>query len=121
MKYYIDKKDIIMSNFSIRVIETLIRERLNGIKYKLYNDPNNHRIYIETDNKLNNINSYSYFMGEEEDLKYGFLAGELESVGFDNLIKTVDNYKRINYQSFIPLLLEKIKQLEKRLNDLENS
>jgi len=70
---------------------------------------------------LNKINGYSYFLKDDNELKYGFLAGELENNGFDNLIRIVDNYKRINYQSFIPLLLEKIKTLEKRILSLEKS
>jgi hypothetical protein len=69
--------------------------------------------------KLNKINGYSYFLKDDDDLKYGFLAGELEENGLDNLIKEVDNFKRVNYQSFIPLLLEKIKTLEKRISELE--
>jgi hypothetical protein len=70
--------------------------------------------------KLDNINGYSYFLNDDDDLKYGFLANELEKCGLENLTQTVDNYKRISYQSFIPLLLEKIKSLEKRLALLEN-
>jgi len=68
---------------------------------------------------LANISGYSYFLENDSDLKYGFLAGELEDNGLDNLVNTTDKFKRINYQSFIPLLLEKIKTLEKRITDLE--
>jgi hypothetical protein len=72
--------------------------------------------------KLDNIKGYSYFLNDDDDeLHYGFLAGELENTGFENLVKTVDNYKRVNYQSFIPLLLEKIKALESRISELEKN
>ena len=70
---------------------------------------------------LNKINGYSYLLESDPEVKYGLLAGEVEKSGLVNLISYSDDTKKINYQSFIPLLLEKIKSLEIRINILEKS
>jgi hypothetical protein len=67
------------------------------------------------------LNGYSYYLNDDKEIKYGLLAGELENNGFDNLVKHNGEHKKINYQSFIPLLLEKIKRLEARLEKIENT
>jgi hypothetical protein len=68
---------------------------------------------------LDKIRGYSYFMDKDDNLNYGFLASEVENAGLNDLVKTAGDYKRINYNGFIPLLLEKIKNLESKVEELE--
>jgi hypothetical protein len=65
------------------------------------------------------INGYSYKLINNDKLSYGFLADELENNGMESFVEKVDNYKRVSYQDFIPILLEKIKILEERVKVLE--
>lgn len=83
----------------------------SGIDKKM----NIREIEIEDLKNLNKIKSYNYDLIMNGSNNYGFLAHEI----LENY-PMLENNSTVNYIGFIPLLLEKIKILEKRLEKLEN-
>ena len=70
--------------------------------------------------KINKIEGYSYnwkhdFVGHNEKLQYGVIAQQLEEVGLGHLVENTENSKAVNYIGLIPLLIEAIKELSKKL------
>ena len=59
------------------------------------------------------------FRGDKSgEIHYGFLAQDLEKK-FPQMVSTVNNIKRVNYIEMIPLLLLKLQQLEKKIDNLQ--
>lgn len=80
---------------------------------------------------LKQIKAKQYTLKDDvnKEKQFGVIAQELE-VHYPNLVKTIENFdddgnktselKSVNYIGLIPLLLEKINSLEKRIEELEN-
>ena len=81
----------------------------------------------ETSKKLMSLDpkSYSYIHDENHYQHYGFIAQDVEKV-FPSLIyehydpKIEKKIKAVNYVEMIPLLLLKIKEQDKELDELKN-
>jgi len=75
-------------------------------------------------NNINCINSYEFDWNEKSintGKGVGFIAQEVQEI-LPNLVKErSDGYLAIDYVSFIPLLLNEIKDLKQRIEDLENN
>jgi hypothetical protein len=70
--------------------------------------------------KLTTITPKQYKMKFSEGEHYGFIAQEVEKI-YPSLVHTnEEGYKSLNYIEFIPLLLLKIKDLEKQVTILQN-
>jgi hypothetical protein len=69
--------------------------------------------------KLLKVNGYSYKLKECTETKYGLMAQELEEIGLGDFVKNVGDHKKVNYQFFIPVMIETIKSLENRLTKSE--
>ena len=72
-------------------------------------------------NKLDNIIPKSYNFKNDNLLHFGFIAQDVEKV-YPNLV-TVDSdgMKSVNYLEMIPLLLHKINDLERKVEELSNN
>jgi hypothetical protein len=75
--------------------------------------------------KLSKINGYSFDWNSNQETytghDYGVVAQEIEAI-FPELVKTRDNgYKAVKYEKLIPLLIEAIKELNKKIDKLENN
>jgi len=68
--------------------------------------------------KVNQLRGVSFNWKESGEASYGVIAQELESV-LPELVHG-DNPKRVNYNGIIGVLIESIKELSERVNDLEN-
>jgi len=76
---------------------------LNAVEYQLKRDNNN--------TNENKCDRHAYH--------YGFIAQEVEQI-YPELVKTdADGYKTVNYIATIPLLLEKIKNMQKDIDELK--
>lgn len=66
--------------------------------------------------KINNINGYKYNRTDLDNASHiGLIAQEVEEL-FPELVTDVNNIKGINYQGFIAVLLECIKELNEKMN-----
>jgi len=75
----------------------------------------------ETDvNNFLKLNGYTYnFIGtEKSDIKYGLLAQDIENVGLEHIVVDKTDHKKVSYQSFIPLILETLKILNKKMDNI---
>ena len=71
--------------------------------------------------KLNKLVPKSYNFKNDNIKHFGFIAQEVEKV-FPNLVSTDnDGMKSINYLEIIPLLLHKINDLERKIDELKNN
>lgn len=69
---------------------------------------------------LNNINTYSYTMKDnEEDVEYGVLAQELEAI-LPALVDSAQDVRGVNYIGLIPFLISGFQEQEEILNNLQN-
>ena len=69
--------------------------------------------------KLTTITPKQYNMKFSEGEHYGFIAQEVEKI-YPSLVHTnEEGYKSLNYIEFIPLLLLKIKDLEKQIKNIQ--
>lgn len=79
---------------------------------------------ISENNSIQSINSYEFEWNEKSDREgksYGFIAQEVKEV-LPNVVKENSNgYLAIDYIQFIPLLLQEIKDLNKRVEELEKN
>ena len=71
-------------------------------------------VTFEEINNVSSIKSYNYNLKSNETNNFGFLAHEVQ-----NLYPMLSDGDSVNYIGFIPLLLEKIKIMENRINELE--
>ena len=71
--------------------------------------------------KLNKIIPKSYKFKGDDEKHFGFIAQDVEKE-FPNLVST-DNegMKSVNYLEMIPLLLHKINDLERKLEEIKNN
>ena len=71
--------------------------------------------------KLNKLVPKSYNFKNDNIKHFGFIAQEVEKE-FPNLVSTDnDGMKSINYLEMIPLLLHKINDLERKIDELKNN
>ena len=59
-----------------------------------------------------------YNYKEDEKIHYGFIAEEVEAI-YPNLVTSTNGLKGLNYLEIIPLLLNKINDLQEQINDLK--
>jgi predicted acyltransferase (DUF342 family) len=72
-------------------------------------------------NKLNNITGYSFTRKDLENISavhIGLLAQEVEEM-FPEIVNNTTNIKSINYNSMIAVIIESIKELNKKINQLK--
>jgi hypothetical protein len=72
--------------------------------------------------KLKKIEGYSYkwkedFVGYTDKLQYGVLAQQIEDAGLHHLVAGTENSKAVNYTGLIPLLIEAVKELSKKIEN----
>jgi len=66
------------------------------------------------------LNSKEYNYKNDPTKHFGFIAEEVENI-YPNLISTHNEYgKSLNYLEILPLLLNKIKDLQQQINELKN-
>lgn len=76
---------------------------------------------LENDDKILNLTpkEYIYKNDEENNIHYGMIAEEVEEI-YPNLVSIGSNdVKSINYLEIVPLLLIKIKDLQKQIDELK--
>ena len=73
--------------------------------------------------KMKRISGNTFDWNEEsgkEGSECGVIAQEIESLGLPGLVETRDNgYKTVRYEKLVPLLIEAIKELTERVQELE--
>jgi len=73
--------------------------------------------------KMKRISGNTFDWNEEsgkEGSECGVIAQEIESLGLPGLVETRDNgYKAVRYEKLVPLLIEAIKELTERVQELE--
>jgi hypothetical protein len=68
--------------------------------------------------KINPVH-FSYKADKNKLKHFGVLAQDVEKV-FPELVNTVDkDYKTVNYQEFIPIMLSKMKQMQNEIDELK--
>ena len=77
-------------------------------------------ISIEQINNLFNINPihFSYKSDNTKHKHYGVLAQDIEKI-FPELVKTTCDYKTVNYQELIPIMIAKMKAMQSELDELK--
>ena len=71
--------------------------------------------------KLKQIIPKSYRFKNEKLIHFGFIAQDVEKV-YPNLVAVdIDGMKSINYLEMVPLLLHKINNLERKVEELSNN
>jgi len=82
---------------------------------------------IEITEKLMNLNPTSFVFKDDPSnhIHYGFIAGELENE-YPELVQTkpdqkYSNIKSVNYLEIIPLLVHKIQQMQKEIDELKSN
>lgn len=74
--------------------------------------------------KLEGINGYQYkwkaTYSANSDLQWGVVAQQLEEAGMGHLVAQKGEYKTVNYQGLIPLLIESIKELNTKVDNLSS-
>ena len=80
---------------------------------------NNIKDLTESDlDKLNNLVPKSYNLKNSKGIHFGFIAQDVEKE-FPNLVsKDSDGMKSVNYLEMVPILLHKINNLEKKVEEL---
>jgi hypothetical protein len=69
--------------------------------------------------KFLQIKGYQYYMNNDLNLKYGIIAQELEDLGLNDLVDNTDKYKKVSYNSLIPLIIESVRNTNDRIDNLE--
>jgi hypothetical protein len=74
-------------------------------------------------NTINKIEGYSYDWKDPEtglekgsEKQLGVIAQQLESIGLGNLVNSDGKYKSVNYLGLIPILIEAIKELNRKVD-----
>ena len=63
--------------------------------------------------------SYTWINKPEDGIQYGVIAQELENIGLGHIVKDkCDGFKGVNYNQLIPILIESIKELNDKLENL---
>jgi hypothetical protein len=79
------------------------------------------KIKSEEINNLFNLNPITFsYKNDERGLKhFGLLAQEVEQI-FPELVNSVEKeYKAVNYQELVPLMLVKMKEMQNEINELK--
>lgn len=75
--------------------------------------------------KLLHIDGYTYkwkkTFSEDQRLQYGVMAQQLESAGLKDIVYGNSEKKTVNYLGLIPLIIESIKELTTKINNLEKN
>lgn len=74
----------------------------------------------DSTNTVKQLNGVSFVWKDSGDKSYGVIAQEIEQVLPDLVQETEDGYKRVKYDAIIAFLIESIKELSTRLDNLEN-
>ena len=77
--------------------------------------------------KVDNLNGYTFNWNEKADLGFtpsnkreaGVIAQEVEKVMPEVVVDRVDGYKAVYYEKLVPILIESIKELKARVEELE--
>lgn len=77
-------------------------------------------ISSEEMNNLFHLNPihFSYKTDNTKNKHYGVLAQDIEKI-FPELVKTTNDYKTVNYQELIPIMLAKMKIMQSELDELK--
>ena len=66
-------------------------------------------------NKINQLSGYTFNWKKDNRPAVGIMAQEVEQV-FPEMVTTgVDGYKRVNYDALVPVLIEAVKELSKKI------
>lgn len=65
--------------------------------------------------KVRQIECYKYNFINDDKLDYGLLAQQLEDVGLNDLVDNTRGYKGVNYLNLISMLIDSIKELDRRV------
>jgi hypothetical protein len=71
-------------------------------------------------NKVTQMRGVSYNKIGEKEEKIGFIAQELEEILPQVITETEDGYKHVAYGNIVPMLVEAIKELNAKIEKLEN-
>ena len=71
-------------------------------------------------NILNDIRGVSFNWNSDDRKSVGVIAQEVEKVLPELIGSTEDNMKTVNYNGLIGVLIEAVKELSKRVEELEN-
>lgn len=77
-------------------------------------------------NILKKVECYSYKWRKRKGIKrdnrknFGVIAQQLEKIGLKDMVQNNEKFKSVNYIQLIPLLIESVKELTKRIEKLEN-
>jgi hypothetical protein len=69
---------------------------------------------------ISRLTGYKYFRKDLEENQFGLIAQDVQEV-LPSLVKLNGNYLAISYMELIPILLEAIKELNKKVTDANNS
>ena len=83
-------------------------------------------LHVETTEKLMKLNPASFEFKDDpsSETHYGFIASELE-IHYPELVKTkphhtYSNVKSVNYLEIVPLLVHKMQQMQKEIDELKS-
>ncbi len=106
------KKDLTVDNTITITSSKTSKENINNI------EKSNDDVLRLQPKQFNYINEELDSDVDEKTLHYGFIAEDVEEV-YPNLVLTKNGHKSLNYLEIIPLLLNKVKDLQKEIDDLK--
>lgn len=80
-------------------------------------------IFTISENQMENILhlnpvEYTFKTDKQKRIHYGFIAQEIEKI-YPELVQRSFGFKRVNYIEMIPLLVSKIQNMQKEINELK--
>ena len=84
---------------------------------------NNVKVIENSNSIINSINGYEFDWKDganKEGHDYGVIAQEVEEVMPEAVRKNSNNYLSVNYEALIPVLIQEVKNLNNRIETLEN-
>lgn len=78
-----------------------------------------------SEDKLNNVlklkpMEYNFKTDTNQKIHYGFIAQDVEPLFPELIIKNINGHKTINYIEFIPLLISKVQNMQKEIDELKS-